>query len=103
MDRSALYGRQDPTQHFYRGRPYQVRRFDDGYVLEVALPFTQRDEVQLSRSGDEILLQVGAWRRSIVLPRALVDAPTTGAKMDDGILKIQFKTRERTTTGGQRR
>ena len=37
---------------------------DSGHVLEVALPFTSREEVQLTRSGDEILLQVGGWRRS---------------------------------------
>ena len=72
-------------------------------LLEVALPFTSREEVQLTRSGDEILLQVGGWRRSIVLPRALVDAPTTGAKMEDGILKIQFGSRQRATTGGKPR
>jgi arsenite/tail-anchored protein-transporting ATPase len=99
----ALFDTADPTGFFYRGRPYQVRSVEGGHVLEVALPFTQRDDVQLSRSGDELLLQVGGWRRSIVLPRALVDAPTTGAKMEDGILRITFRARERATTGGQRR
>jgi HSP20 family molecular chaperone IbpA len=49
--------------------------------------------VQLTRDGDELLLQVDGLRRTIVLPRALVDAPTTGAKMDEGILRIRFGTR----------
>jgi arsenite-transporting ATPase len=89
----ALFGNDDPTTFFYRGRPYQVRAEDGGHVLEVALPFTSRDGVQLSRDGDELLLQVDGLRRTIVLPRALVDAPTTGAKMDDGILRIRFGTR----------
>lgn len=99
----SLFGEEDPTRFYYRGRPYRVRPTRDGHVLEVALPFTQRSDIQLSRSGDELLLQVGGWRRSIVLPRALVDAPTTGAKMDDGTLKIEFRTRERVPTGGPRR
>jgi arsenite-transporting ATPase len=90
---SSLFGPDDPTSFFYRGRPYQVRAEDGGHVLEVALPFTSRDGVQLSRDGDELLLQVDGLRRTIVLPRALVDAPTTGAKMDDGILRIRFGTR----------
>jgi arsenite-transporting ATPase len=98
-----LFGDDDPTGFFYRGRPYRVVAVDGGHVLEVALPFTERADVQLSRTGDELLLQVGGLRRSIVLPRALVDAPTTGAKMEDGILRIQFGTRERATTGGQSR
>ena len=99
----ALFGDLDPTDFFYRGRPYRVRNVNGSHILEVALPFTSRDEVQLTRSGDEILLQVGGWRRSIVLPRALVDAPAMGAKMEDGVLRIQFKARERETTKGARR
>ena len=62
-------------------------------MLEVALPFTSREAVHLSRDGDELLLQVDGLRRTIVLPRALVDAPTAGAKMEDGVLRIQFKGR----------
>jgi arsenite-transporting ATPase len=99
----ALFGDGDPTEFYYRGRPYKVRAENGGYTLEVALPFTSRDELQLSRSGDELLLQVGAWRRSIVLPRALVDVPTSSAKMEDGVLRIVFKSRDRATSGGQRR
>ena len=47
-----------------------------------------REDVQLTRDGDELLLQVDGLRRTIVLPRALMDAPTTGAKMEDGVLRI---------------
>jgi arsenite-transporting ATPase len=57
------------------------------------LPFTTREDVQLSREGDELTLQVDGLRRTIVLPRALVDMPTVGAKMEDGILRIRFEKR----------
>jgi arsenite-transporting ATPase len=60
-------------------------------VLRVELPFTERGEMHLSRRSDELVLQVGGWRRTLLLPRALVDAPTKGAKMDDGTLRIQFE------------
>jgi arsenite-transporting ATPase len=70
-----------------------VRAENGEHVLEVALPFTSREAVQLKRDGDELLLQVDGLRRTIVLPRALVDAPTIGAKMDGGVLKIRFKSR----------
>jgi hypothetical protein len=42
---------------------------------------------------------VGGWRRTLVLPRALIGAPTTGAKMNDGTLRIQF---EAPPTGAKR-
>lgn len=90
----ALFGDEDPTTFFYRGRPYQVLPdAAGGHVLEVALPFTSRDDVQLTRDGDELMLQVDGLRRTIVLPRALVDAPTIGAKMEDGVLRIRFEGR----------
>ncbi|HEY4228296.1 MAG TPA: ArsA family ATPase [Candidatus Limnocylindrales bacterium] len=89
----ALFGDEDPTAFFYRGRPYRVVAEGSDHVLEVALPFTSRDAVQLTRDGDELLLQVDGLRRTIVLPRALVDAPTIGAKMEDGVLRIRFQGR----------
>ena len=97
----ALFGDEDPTSFFYRGRPYRVVAEGSDHVLEVALPFTSRDAVQLTRDGDELLLQVDGLRRTIVLPRALVDAPTMGAKMEDGILRIRFQgTKASTKRGG---
>jgi arsenite/tail-anchored protein-transporting ATPase len=97
---NALFGDDDPTAFFYRGRPYQVRTEDGATFLEVALPFTSREEVGVSRDGDEILLQVGSWRRTLVLPRALIDVQTKGAKMDDGVLRIEFQTRKRSPAPG---
>ena len=89
----AMFPDVDPASVFYRGRPYAVRRNNGGYALSLELPFATRDEVTLLRHGDEILLQVGTWRRTLVLPRVLVDAPTVGAKMEDNTLQIQFGAR----------
>ena len=90
---TALFAEDDPTTFFYRGRPYRVRTEDGAHVLEVALPFTSREDVNISRDGDELCLQVDGLRRTIVLPHALVDEPTTGAKMEDGVLRIRFEQR----------
>jgi arsenite-transporting ATPase len=87
---TALFGESDPHQFLYRGRPYSVVREDGGYTLALELPFTSKDEIALSRSGDELVLQVGAWRRNLVLPRLLLDAQTQGARMEDRVLKVRF-------------
>ena len=86
----ALFGDTDPHEFLYRGRPYSITREDGGYMLSLELPFASRDDISLSRSGDELVLQVGAWRRNLVLPRLLLDAPTQGAKMEDSVLKVRF-------------
>ena len=99
----ALFGDGDPTAVQYRGQPYRVSRENGTYVLQVALPFTERGEVHLSRLSDELVLQVGGWRRTLVLPRALIDAPTKGAKMVDGTLRIQFDAPAKAGQRGGRR
>jgi arsenite-transporting ATPase len=100
---TALFGAEDPTAVYYRGEPYRVLREDGYYVLQVALPFTSREELRLTRHGDELVLHVGGWRRTLMLPRALLDAPTKGAKMEDGTLRVQFEAPRRTVTRGGRR
>jgi arsenite-transporting ATPase len=98
----ALFADSDPSAFLYRGRPYSVQRENGGYTLSVELPFTSRDEITLSRSKDELLLQVGSWRRNLVLPRLLLDAPTDGARMEDRVLKVRFAEPPRSTAGGSR-
>ncbi len=98
----ALFADSDPASFLYRGRPYSVQREDGSYTLSVELPFTSREEISLSRSGDELILQVGAWRRNLVLPRLLLDAPTLGARMEDRVLKVRFAEPVRSIAGGTR-
>jgi arsenite-transporting ATPase len=96
----ALFGDDDPTRFLYRGRPYSVRRHDGGFELTVELPFTSREDVELSRNKDELVLQVGGWRRNLVLPRVLLDATTEGARMEDQTLRVRFAVPPRSTAGG---
>lgn len=86
----AIYGERSPTDFYYRGRPYSVKRDDQSFVLSLELPFTSREQIALTRHGDEIVIDVGAWRRNLVLPRVLIDAPTQGAHFEDHVLQIRF-------------
>jgi arsenite/tail-anchored protein-transporting ATPase len=99
---TALFGEADPAIFLYRGRPYYVRRDNGGYILSLELPFASREEISLSRNADELVLQVGAWRRNLVLPRLLLDAPTEGARMEDRVLKVRFGGLPRGGAGGRR-
>jgi arsenite/tail-anchored protein-transporting ATPase len=98
----ALFGADDPATVFYRGRPYEVLRENGSYVLKLELPFATRGDVQVSRTGQELVLHVGGWRRSLVLPRALLEAPSRGAKMDGQTLRIRFDAPKRASQGARR-
>lgn len=98
----ALFAGDDPTRFYHRGRPYEVRRVDGRFILSLELPFASKEEVRLTRHADELVIDVGTWRRNLILPRVLVDAPTTRARFQDHTLVIEFGTRERSKSGGSR-
>ncbi|MEA2621859.1 MAG: arsenite/tail-anchored protein-transporting ATPase [Chloroflexota bacterium] len=97
---------QDPMEVLYRGKPYEVRREANGYAVLVELPFASKDAIHLTRHGDELALQVDGWRRTLLLPRALMDAKTLGATMEGNTLRVEFESpapHDGTATGGRRR
>ncbi|MEU6082025.1 ArsA-related P-loop ATPase [Streptomyces sp. NPDC047108] len=59
-------------------------------VWSVPLPGARRDELDLVRRGDELVLGVGPFRRILPLPSALRRCSVTGAGLDDGALRIRF-------------
>ena len=86
----ALYGDEDPTARFGAREPMQVRRQDGAMALEIALPFTDHDDLDLGRTGDELLVRVGPYRRAVVLPDALRRRTVGGASLADGRLAVTF-------------
>jgi arsenite-transporting ATPase len=86
----ALFAETDPTAFFYRGKPYSVDRENGDFVLSLQLPFTSKEQVTLNRNADELVVQVGSWRRNLILPRALVTASTRSAAFEGDTLKIHF-------------
>ena len=72
-------------------------------VLALELPFTSKDEVRLHRNGDELVVQVGWWRRNLILPRVLIDLPTAGAEFDDHVLKVRFAAKPHRQAGAPKR
>ena len=95
----ALYGDEDPTAHYGDRSPLGVRRRGDALVLELELPFTDRDELEVGRTGDELLVRVGPYRRSLVLPDALRRRAVSGAELRDGTLAVEFRDDQRQRAG----
>ena len=86
----ALYGDRDPAQLFYHGQAQDIEKEDGYYVLTLSLPFVTKSDVSLVRNGDELLVQVGSYRRNIILPRTLVGLVVEEAKFEDEGLRIRF-------------
>jgi arsenite-transporting ATPase len=82
----------DPTQHFYLGKPQEIFRQDNHYILSIPLPLVAREQVNLHRSVyDELIVRIGNWKRNISLPMMLAKLEIDGAKYVDDRLNISFK------------
>ncbi|GAB4437250.1 MAG: ArsA family ATPase [Anaerolineae bacterium] len=87
----TLYGDSDPARQMFAGLTHCIEPDGNGgYRLLVALPFADRDDMDLYRSKDEITLRVGPYRRNIVLPYALWHLEIKDATFKDRTLNIHF-------------
>ncbi len=98
---AAIYEEQDPTQIFYSGRTQVIEKAGDGYRLIQPLPFVAKEEIQLARAADELIVRIGNQKRNLILPRALVGLRVLSAKHEDNLLTITFgrKPEEETLNG----
>lgn len=86
-----LYGPDDPYGSGPVAPASSVRRDGEEWVLELPLPFADRSEVGLARSGDELVLTVAGERRLLTLPSGLRRCIAVGAALRDGVLRVRFR------------
>ena len=60
-------------------------------TLSLDLPFADRDDLELGRRGDELLVRVGPYRRAVTLPDSLRRRPVADASLKGGTLKVVFE------------
>ncbi|MBI4328760.1 MAG: ArsA family ATPase [Chloroflexi bacterium] len=87
----ALFDDKDPAAFQFRGVHQAVTEESDGtYLLTLPLPFIHKEEVNLIRAGDELVVQAGHFRRNMFLPRLLAAREVTEAKMEEDRLVLRF-------------
>ncbi len=85
-----LYKDDDPTKLFFHGQVQSIDFEDGNYVLSLNLPFVTKGDIELMRNDDELTIQVGSFRRNVILPNALKSLSITGAKFESNRLKVSF-------------
>ncbi|GHA62659.1 hypothetical protein GCM10010372_73100 [Streptomyces tauricus] len=71
--------------------PVVDRLADDGVLVwHIPLPGAIREELDLVRRGDELVVTVGQFRRIVALPSALRRCAVDGASLREGELRVRF-------------
>lgn len=87
---AELYAGSEPQAVLHAGTPLRVDEEGDAFVLVVDLPFADRDDLELGRREDELLVRVGPYRRNILLPDSLRRRSVKGASLRGGELRVAF-------------
>ena len=87
----TLYGGSDPIAVTSTASLMDVVRDSDGFLLSLALPLARLSDVELARSGDELVVTVSGHRRLLSLPSALRRCHVAGARLVEGRLVVRFE------------
>ncbi len=87
----AAYAGDDPLAVPMGEGPMTITRTNNGAVLRIALPFAQKQDVDLARHGDELVVTVGSYRRLLALPAALRRHTVSAARVEEGSLQVRFR------------
>ena len=80
----------DPSQFYHVGHSQQIFKRGDNYILSLKLPFTSSEQIKLLQTGDDLIIEVGWHRRTIVLPSSLARYTAADALMVDDSLEVTF-------------
>lgn len=85
-----LYGDFDPSNVLFKEKIFDVKSEDGNYILEIKMPFVDKNEIKLSQNEDEIIISIKNERRGFVLPTKLQSKEISAARYADGKLNIYF-------------
>jgi arsenite-transporting ATPase len=62
----------------------------DEYVLRLPLPHVEIGKVSMTKRGDELFIEIGNFRRDMLLPTTLAERPARRAYFRNGVLEVFF-------------
>ena len=97
-----IYGARDPLGFFYEEDPYKLVKEDGEYRLEMKLPFISKQDVELSKVSDELIIRVGSYKKNILIPKQVASSDSVRAKLEEDFLHITFQGDDHGGNKGQK-
>jgi arsenite-transporting ATPase len=85
-----VYGERDPAAILHRGRPLRWRRVGASSLLEVDLPGTSKEEIEVAVHGEDLHLRVRDALRRLALPSSVAGRRLAAATLRRGVLEVRF-------------
>jgi arsenite-transporting ATPase len=82
---------EDPAAVTRTERPYTFGKQNGFYEVRVLLPFATKGEVGLFKKGDELVVEIGTFRRHIGLPTSMAALVPSRARLERRVLTVEMK------------
>ncbi len=82
---------EDPAAVTRTERPYSFVKSDGKYEVRLTLPFAGKGEVGLFKKGDELVVEIGSFRRHIGLPTSMAALVPVRARLEQRVLTVELK------------
>jgi arsenite/tail-anchored protein-transporting ATPase len=89
-----VYGDADATRVLHVDEPIKVRKQGRWYILSLQLPFTDREQLDIHRKAEELMVRVGSYKRTLILPHALQRLEVREARFVEDRLEIRFSEKD---------
>jgi arsenite-transporting ATPase len=86
----ALFKDTDPVKVQFRGKTQEIVREGEEFVLRLPLPHVEIGKVAMTKRGDELFIEIGNFRRDMILPMSLAERPARRAVFRNGMLEVRF-------------
>ncbi len=82
---------EDPAAVTRTERTYTFGKQNGHYEVKVQLPFATKGEVGLFKKGDELVVEIGSFRRHIGLPTSMSALTPARALLENRVLTVEMK------------
>lgn len=83
-----IYGAYNPNDILFKEDIYRIDRNEN--TLSIYLPFANKDELKLEQVEEELVVGVKNEVRRFLMPKEFWNKEITGAKFENGYLRIRF-------------
>ena len=92
LDRLAeeLFAERRAQELFHTELAHEIESAGGRAKLRLAIPFTEKGDLDLKKVGQELIVTVGREKRTIILPSGLARHRPSGAGFENGTLTITF-------------
>lgn len=87
---NALFKDVDPVKVQFKGTTQEIVKDGEDYIMRIPMPHVELGKVSLTKRGDELFIEIGNFRRDMILPMALADRPANRASFRSGMLEVRF-------------